>query len=294
MAKPVHPERQDMLKLTLPLAAAAVLGIMRVRDAQADRREWSCLGKLQPDAPSRFDPCMVADLPAPARRFFAFAIAPGAPLFTVAVISMEGQFSFGTRARPRYRRFSAREIVAAPQGFVWSMRTRSGPCIDGTDAAHWTRFWTLGFIPIARLGGSRDHARSSFGRYVAEAVFWSPASMLPGPGIAWEPVNDDTARVTVTHGSLAQAVDITVAANGQPTHVEFQRWSNANPDKMFRWQPFGGVLSDFRETQGFRLPFHVEAGNMFGTDEYFPFFIVDLTEAHFPHSSGGGGGAHLA
>ena len=52
--------------------------------------------------------------------------------------------------------------------------------------------------------------------------------------------------------------------------MSFQRWSNANPEKVYRLQPFGAVMSDFREVGGYRLPFRVEAGNMFGTDELFP------------------------
>lgn len=33
---------------------------------------------------------------------------------------------------------------------------------------------------------------------------------------------------------------------GQPIEVSFQRWSNANPEKQHRLQPFGGYLSEFR------------------------------------------------
>lgn len=58
------------------------------------------------------------------------------------------------------------------------------------------------------------------------------------------------------------------------------RWSNANPEKIYRLQPFGGELSDFRDVQGFRLP--VKAGNMFGTDEYFVFFKAAVTAIRFP------------
>src|SRR6056297_3336784 len=38
----------------------------------------------------------------------------------------------------------------------------------------------------------------------------------------------------------------------------------------------GGYLSAFRKFAGYRLPSHVEAGNHFGTDEYFPFFVADV------------------
>jgi hypothetical protein len=77
-------------------------------------------------------------------------------------------------------------------------------------------------------------------------------------------------------------VDVTVGAERRPVQVVFQRWSDANPEKVHRLQPFGGFLSDFRKVGGYRLPFRVEAGNMFGTDDYFPFFLAEVTDIRFP------------
>lgn len=53
-------------------------------------------------------------------------------------------------------------------------------------------------------------------------------------------------------------------------------------DRLLALQPFGGYLSNFREFTGFRLPTHIEAGNFFGTEKYFPFFIADVTDLRFP------------
>ena len=154
---------------------------------------------------------------------------------------------------------------------------------SGSDSQSWTRFWLRGLLPIARLGGNSDHTRSAFGRYVAEAVFWTPAAVLPGTGIAWEALDTDRARVTIKYRGLSQSVDLTVGADGQPTQVQFERLSNANPEKQYRLQPFGGYLSEFLYFDGLRLPTHVEAGNHFATDQYFPFFVADVTAVEFPH-----------
>ncbi len=258
------------------------LAVLRRLDRRADRAEWDRLASLQPRNPDRFAPDMVADLPEPARRFFAHAIRPGTPLRPVAVIEMTGRFGLGTREDPRYQPMAARQILAAPEGFVWVMRTRGGLPLSGSDSGSWTRFRIFGLIPVARAGGDPDHARSAFGRYVAEAAIWAPAALLPGPGVTWTEVDCDTARVTVRHGGLEQAVDVAVDREGRPVVVSFQRWSNANPDKEYRLQPFGAVLSDVREVGGYRLAFHVEAGNMFGTEAHFPFFLADVTGIHFP------------
>jgi hypothetical protein len=256
--------------------------VLRLVDWRDDRAEWGRLAALQPAEPVRFDPEMVADLPEPARRYFAYMIEPGTPLLPVAVIEMTGAFSLGTKDDPRDQPMEARQILAAPEGFVWAMRTTGGMPVAGSDSGKWTRFRVFGLIPVARLGGDPDHTRSAYGRYVGEAAIWAPAALMPGPGITWEAVDEDTARFTVRHGDLSQAVDVTVDGEGRPVRAVFQRWSNANPDKVHRLQPFGAVMSDFRTVGGYRLPFRVEAGNQFGTDDYFPFFRADVTEIGFP------------
>ncbi|MBC2736977.1 MAG: hypothetical protein HF981_21630 [Desulfobacteraceae bacterium] len=264
------------------LVAALGLWAWRIRDHRADRAAMQRLAAAQPAAPACFDPAMVADLPEPARRYFLYTIQPDTPLHTVADITMAGRFGMGTKANPNYLDMTARQTLAMPAGFVWEMCAKRGLVrLSGSDSERWTRFWLMGLLPVARMGGDADHRRSAFGRYVAEAVFWTPAAVLPGPGVQWSLVDANCARLTVRHKGLEQSVDLTVAPDGQPVEVRFERWSNANPAKVHRRQPFGGTLSAFRAFDGFRLPTHVEAGNFFGTDQYFPFFVADVTNIDF-------------
>lgn len=73
--------------------------------------------------------------------------------------------------------------LAAPHGFVWMLRIPGAVSLSGSDTGKWTHFRLFGLIPVARLGSDANHARAAFGRYVAEALFWTPAALLPGPGI---------------------------------------------------------------------------------------------------------------
>ncbi len=263
--------------------ALVILMIWRQLDHRADRAEMARLIALQPKSPPAFDPAMVVDLPEPARRYFEYTILTGTPLFTVADIEMTGQFSLGTKEVPNYMAMTARQVLAAPNGFIWKMSGGKGLMrMSGSDSAGWTRFWIAGLAPVARFGGTSDHTRSAFGRYVAEAVFWTPAALLPGPDVVWQAVDENTSKVTFRHSGITQDVYISVTAEGQPTEVRFPRWSDANPQGVYRLQPFGGYLSEFREISGFRLPTHVEAGNFFGTEDYFPFYLADVTSLHFP------------
>lgn len=276
-----------LLSAVLLIAAVIlVLAIWRQLDHRADRTEMARLIGLQPIAPHTFDPAMVASLPDPARRYFEYTILPGTPLYTVADIRMTGQFSLGTKDAPNYTAMTARQILSAPDGFVWKMSAGAGlMSVSGSDSAGWTRFWIAGLAPVVRAGGTLDHKRAAFGRYISEAVFWTPAALLPGSDVSWQAVSEDTAMVTIDHDGMTQDVYVTVASDGQPTEVSFPRWSDANTENVFRLQPFGGYLSKFREFAGFRLPTHIEAGNFFGTSNYFPFLIADVTHLRFPQSN---------
>lgn len=281
----------SMIEALLVLVAVFIAGLAgwRAFDILALRRIWRQLVSRQPGAPRPFDVRSVAHLPEPARRFFSFAIEPGTPLLPVAEIAMEGEIGLGSRERPGYRAMRARQISAPPYGFVWRVSAGRWLRIAGSDGAtdttSWSRFWLGGILPVARAGGNEDHFRSAFGRCVAEAVFWTPAALLPDADVRWEQIGEDAARVTVARYGLTQSVDIEVDPDGRPVQVAFTRWSDANEDREFRLQPFGGYLSEFRSFGGYRLPTRVEAGNFFGTSGYFPFFRARVTAIRFPEST---------
>tara|TARA_R100000322_G_scaffold165367_3_gene130635 strand:- start:224 stop:1042 length:819 start_codon:yes stop_codon:yes gene_type:complete len=254
----------------------------RLLDHRADFNAMRELLASQPANPQTFTADMVMHLPEPAQRYVLYTIKPGTPLWTVARIRMAGQFGMGNKDKPDYLDFTATQILAAPLGFVWKMRARRGVmAMSGSDTQRWTRFWIWGLLPVARMGGNADHTLSAFGRYVAEAVIWTPAALLPGPHISWEGLAPDRVRAIIKYQGMSQAVDLTVKEDGQPAAFIFQRWSNANPEKQHRLQPFGGHVSGLRDFGGFCLPTHVEAGNHFGTDQYFPFFVADIADIEF-------------
>lgn len=272
-----------LILLILVVATTVALWFWRQTDHTADRAAMASLMAMQPASPQRFDLSLLEGLPEPAQRYFQYTIRPGTLLYTVARISMIGKFGMGNRESPDYMEMKASQVLSMPEGFIWKMSASRGALrISGSDTERWTRFWLMGLLPVARTGGDPDHTRSAFGRYVAEAVFWTPAALLPGPGVAWKLVDVNTARVIVRHEGMEQAVDVVVAEDGRPLQVSFNRWSNANPEKTHRLQPFGGYLSEFREFEGFVLPTRVEAGNHFATEEYFAFYIAEVTSVEFP------------
>lgn len=278
-----------MFLLVVLVLAAAVLALQlwRLVDLRTADRAWQRLLPSAPAGPARFDPRLVAGLPEPARRYFLFAIRPGARLAPVALITMSGELGLGTKEAPGYVPMRAEQVLAPPHGLVWKVRAGSGLArVTGADGLaggrSWVRFWLMGLVPVVRAGGDADHRRSAFGRVTAEAAIWAPAALLPQNGVAWEALDADTARAAVTHRGLTQTVDIRVDAEGRPLWVVIPRWSDANPDRTYRVQPFGGHLADFRAFDGYVLPTRVEGGNFFGTPDYFPFYKAKVESIRFP------------
>ena len=208
----------------------------------------------------------------PAKRFFLYTIGEGAHLRTVAEVVIGGEIGLGDKDNPQYVPMRGHQIIAPPYGLVWKLEagwglTRIfGP--DGFDgSSSWTRFWLLNIIPLVRAGGGPDHARSAFGRLVAESVFFAPAALLPQHGVTWDNAGPDTARATVSFRTMKQTVDVSVDGMGRLHTVTIPRWSNANPDKEYREQPFGGTLSEFERFDGYMLPTRIEGGNFIGTPD---------------------------
>ena len=263
-----------------------ILRIWRYQDDRELALTWQRLVATAIDTPKRFDSTQLDELPDAARRYFEASIQNGTPLHTVAEISMHGEFSLGDKNAPNYLPMKACQLLAPPVGFIWHVKAGRGVMqFSGSDTAQpgssWTRFWLYGIFPVARVGGNKDHALSSFGRFMGESVFWSPASLLPSNNVVWQEVDANTARVSISHNDFKQAYDITVDTDGRLEQVRFERWSDANDEKSYRYQPFGGYLSEFQWFDGFVLPTTVEAGNHFGTEDYFPFFKARVDSVKF-------------
>lgn len=234
----------------------------------------------------KFDPRDVSGLPEIARRYFRHAIAPGTPLYSSAELTMKGLFLLGSKENYQTYRMRARQALGASNQFVWIPSLFSGPVvITGSDAlfngSAWTRFWLFGIVPVANEQASADLVRSAQFRAVMESAIWLPPSLLPGNGVDWHQLSDDTARLTFTRFEPAIEIIMTIDAAGAVKQLVGKRWSNANTEKVFRLQPFGGVVLAESTFEGLTIPSQLAVGNHFGTGNYLPFFQATVTAVEY-------------
>jgi hypothetical protein len=266
-------------------AIGAATQALRLADRRRAAAVWASLAERRWTEATPFAPEMVADLPEAAQRYLRFAIAVGTPLRRVAELDMVGRFGLGDRNRPRYLPMRAREIIAPPDGFVWTTAIGAGfmrfSGLDGcAGGAAWTRVWLLGMLPIVRPAVTPDLVRSARARAVLEAL-WVPAALLPANGAHWEAIDVDRVRAVFETAGERHTIDLRLAADGRPVEVSTRRWSNANPERVYRWQPFGGTIEAVGTFGGYRVPVRLAVGNHFGTAAYFPFFEAEIVDIRY-------------
>ena len=80
----------------------------------------------------------------------------------------------------------------------------------------------FGVVRLAELRGAPELAHGELMRYLAEAP-WYPTALLPGQGVRWEPIDDVSARASLTDGATTVAgvpLRLAVPQHGAeiPTH----------------------------------------------------------------------------
>lgn len=280
--------------ILVAIAALAVLGAGAVwlvvnasyRQYQADAdTAWREITANASAATAFYDPAMVADLPEIAQRYLNHAIAPGTPLSTIVELHMDGQFLLGDKTSAQTFEMSAHQILAAPSEYVWRVDMRAGPMlVSGSDGLHdaraWMRMWMFWAIPLVQVAATEGLDRSALARPALEAI-WAPAALLPAYGARWVQLAPDKARVTLGEGEAQIDVFMTVDESGRLIDIVASRWSDANPQKIFQYQPFGGTVEAEATFGGFTIPSVVHVGNHYGTDDYLAFFNARIISADY-------------
>jgi hypothetical protein len=256
------------------VTVAEPVGTHRVAwGARSVQSEWRRLEAKQP-RPVPFNPTMVDDLPEPARRWLRHAIAPGAPLTGVTELTMHGTIRLGT-----WRRFTATQVLAPPEGYIWAATARvlGLPVVgydrlsSGTAAMRWR---LLGVIPVMNADGP-EIARSAAGRLAAEVVL-APTAFRAATWIAGE--RPDTVVGVWRIGGDEQRVEVHVGVDGAVRGVLIERWGRP-PGAPYSRYPFGVTVEAERTFGGVTIPSTLRAGWWWSTarQDEGEFFRAEIT-----------------
>lgn len=281
--------RRWRLALTIVVgAAAAGGGIVGAAAVVWNRATARAVRQLDtaPGAPSaRFLPAELDTLPAPVARYFRFALTPGQPLVRRARVAQVGTFATAPGA---WVPFTAVEHFAVwPPGFVWDARVRMLPVAtarvrDSYLGGEGAMFGTLaGLLPFIERRGTPELAASALLRYLAEAA-WLPTALLPAAGVRWEPVDDTTARASLTDAGTTVTMDVQFGARGEIVRVAARRHRTVDGRDVLT--PWVGHFRDYAPVAGMMVPFSCEVGWML-PEGWFPYFRGRTVRAEFEFTS---------
>ena len=234
---------------TLAVVAASV-GVGRARFARQIDREVSELlaaGNARSAVLTEDD---LAQLPAPVQRWLRYSRVVGAERPATVRLRQEGQFRTGEGQA--WMPFKAEQhYTTDPPGFLWSASIRMAPLITITGRDRYTNgtgdieMRVLSLIPVAnKSGGSFNQGELL--RYLSE-IGWFPAAAV-SPYIAWQGLDDTTARATISHRGVTGSATFVFDAEGRLTSLVAER-PNDTRNNVEQWTclyraygEIGGVL----------------------------------------------------
>jgi len=202
-----------------------------------------------------------AELPAPVRRYLAFALAPGQRPIVRARVRQAGEFA----TKPgKWSPFTATQhFTIAPPGLVWDASIRMLPLFpirvrDSYVAGVGRMFGRVaGLVTVVDMHGTPEMASATLQRWLAEAA-WFPTALLPSATLVWTAVDDSTARATLTDGATRVSVDFHFGPGGEITGISTQRYRDANGTPVLT--PWSGRFRDYRRIDGMMVPTRAEVG----------------------------------
>jgi len=211
------------------LGIGALMGVFTTVVVVA-RRRWRRQGAARlatmlavRSGPSQRDgrPAASDDVPPIVRRYLDRTIPRGMPPVNVVRVGQAGEFRLGNRWKP----FRATQVFRIePPAFCWDADIRMAPGLhvlvrDAYDAGGGsTRGALEGLITIVNAAGGPEIAAAALQRFLAEAI-WFPMALRPGPRVAWTPVDDRRARVTLTDGATRAVIEFRFDEQGELTGI---------------------------------------------------------------------------
>ena len=209
-----------------------------------------------------YDSRELEGLPLPVQRYFRAVLKDGQRIIGVAQFTHTGTFNMG-ETTPNWRPFWSSQIVTTrPPGFDWDGRVRMAPGLNAfvhdayVSAEGLLHATLLGLVTVADVRGTPDAAAGELLRYLAETV-WYPTALLPGQGVHWTEIDENTARATLTDGPTTVSLDFRFGHSGLIESI----YASARPrivDGTVTRMPWRARVWAYDARDGVRIPLEGE------------------------------------
>lgn len=224
----------------------------------------------------------MASLPAPVRKYLAFALPNNHPGFKLATISFDGKFR-----RPLTTDFdptSATQLAAVNSPAMLFVAT------DNMDFGLWAKAYDfyangkmrmrariLSAITVVDEKETAALNRTSLRRWLLESPLY-PHALLPGGPVRWEHIDDTHARAIVSGFGLESSLIATFNADG--SLASFDAEEEGNLLTPYHGSGERATRSDYRSVQGVMIPHAYEISRV-ANGKIDPFWAGEVREIVF-------------
>jgi hypothetical protein len=220
---------------------------------------------------------MLADLPEPVRRYLRYTGVVGKPFPGIIRLRQTGQMRLGP-GQPWVPLDAEEHYSVQPPGFVWAGTARLGPLPVARARDMYAEGTGRMLVKVASLWPVADASgeqmdQAAMMRYLSEMI-WFPAAFLAG-NISFEPVDDFSARVTLTDHGRTAAGTLFFDLEGRVSDFVAERYRTADASSPETWST---PVTGYGEFEGLRLPARGKAiWKLPGGDlEYIDVTVTDL------------------
>lgn len=196
----------------------------------------------------------LAGLPDPVRKWLENSQIIGKEIITTARLKQKGLMR--TKKDGPWIPVQAQQYFRVDEpGFVWKAKVKMSPLLElsGLDIYREGKgkmsIKMLSLFPVVdATGPEMDH--STMLRYLAE-MQWFPSAAL-NPYIQWEPIDDNTAKATMTYNGVTASGVFTFNDEGELVRFMTKRYREL--DGQFVLTDWGGINKQYKTFNGIRIP----------------------------------------
>jgi hypothetical protein len=208
--------------------------------------------------PATYDPAELDSLPPPVQAYLRAVLAPGHPIIAGVHLRHTGTFNLSESSQRWVPFTSDQRVVTRRPGFDWDARIVVIPglvvrvhdaYVQGEGILHAA---LLAMFPLVSQHGTPELAQGELMRFLAEAP-WYPTALLPSQGVRWEPMDDHSARATLTDRKVSASLVFRFGADGLIESVLAEKRARLVAGRSIP-TPWLGRWSEWQRLNGVRVP----------------------------------------
>ena len=197
-------------------------------------------------------------LPEPVRRNLHYVRITGKRRIRTVCLEQKGFF----KLKPGQKWLPVRGtqyFTTEPPGFVWQAAIKMNPLlwVSGKDTYSLgkgnmkMKLWS--FIKFSDVSGPKLDQGTML-RYLSE-IIWFPTAYLSSY-LEWQPVDSDTAQVTMKYGGVAASALLSYDSEGRLTRFVADRYMGGKDDATL--EKWSVVPGEYKEAHGLMIPYKGE------------------------------------